>query len=159
MRAKEKLYLETTVVSYYVSRPSKDLVTAADQLVTREFWIRRLPLYEVYVSEIVIDEAEKGDRTYAAERLKAIAAFPVISQSNEVRELAKAYMKTHAFPRKAELDAFRLAAASIQEVGILATWNCRHLANPKLWRKFAENNRVNGLELPVICTPRVLLGE
>ena len=35
---KPRLYLETSVVSYYVGRPSRDLIIAGRQQITRDWW-------------------------------------------------------------------------------------------------------------------------
>jgi len=34
----QKIYLETSIVSYYAARPSRDLVIAARQEITHEVW-------------------------------------------------------------------------------------------------------------------------
>ncbi|MEI6394416.1 MAG: hypothetical protein WCT12_25325 [Verrucomicrobiota bacterium] len=39
----ETIYVETSVISYLVTDPSRDLVTAANQQVTRDWWQRRSP--------------------------------------------------------------------------------------------------------------------
>ncbi len=36
-----KVYVETSIVSYLTSLPSRDLVTAAHQQITREWWAKR----------------------------------------------------------------------------------------------------------------------
>jgi hypothetical protein len=33
-----KVYVETSVISYLTSRPSRDIVVAANQEVTRDWW-------------------------------------------------------------------------------------------------------------------------
>jgi hypothetical protein len=38
---KPKVYLETTVISYLTAAPSRDIVQAAHQQITREWWERR----------------------------------------------------------------------------------------------------------------------
>jgi hypothetical protein len=43
------VYLETSIISYLAARPSRDLVTAARQELTREWWARRRASFEVYV--------------------------------------------------------------------------------------------------------------
>src|SRR5262245_10170591 len=60
-----KVYLETTIVSYLTARPSRDLVRAAHQEVTSEWWSARAA-FELYVSQIVLDEAAAGDPDAAA---------------------------------------------------------------------------------------------
>lgn len=55
MTMKPKVYLETTIPSYLTSWPSRDLVTAAHQQVTRQWWESRRDQFELYVSEIVIE--------------------------------------------------------------------------------------------------------
>ena len=44
------VYIETSIVSYYTSRPSRDLVTAVRQQITREWWETNRLGFETYVS-------------------------------------------------------------------------------------------------------------
>ncbi len=50
------VYLETSVVGYLASRPSRDLVTAANQQVTRDWWELHRERFELYISEAVVAE-------------------------------------------------------------------------------------------------------
>ena len=54
---KRRLYLETTIPSYLTSRPSRDLIVAGHQQVTKEWWGSRCSAFELYLSQLVIDEA------------------------------------------------------------------------------------------------------
>jgi hypothetical protein len=47
---KQRVYIETTIVSYLTARPSRDLILAAHQEVTRQWWERRRADFELYVS-------------------------------------------------------------------------------------------------------------
>jgi hypothetical protein len=58
---KPKVYLETTIPSYLMARPSRDLVTAAHQQITREWWETRRQDFDLFISQMVIDEASAGD--------------------------------------------------------------------------------------------------
>ncbi|MEO5727325.1 MAG: DNA-binding protein, partial [Byssovorax sp.] len=64
---KSRVYLETTIPSYLTARPSRDIVRAAEQEVTRTWWNTR-NAFELYVSELVIDEVAAGDPHAAAQR-------------------------------------------------------------------------------------------
>ena len=65
---KPKVYLETTIPSYLTARPSRDLIRAANQLVTREWWDLRRGVFDLYISQIVLEEAAAGDPAAAALR-------------------------------------------------------------------------------------------
>lgn len=84
--AKSKVYLETTVPSYLTARLSRDLVTAAHQQVTREWWDTRRGDFDLYISAIVVEEASAGDKTAAALRLDMIEDLPLLELSSEVVE-------------------------------------------------------------------------
>ena len=62
---KPKVYLETTIPSYLTARPSRDLVTAAHQQITREWWDTRRHAFDLFVSQMVLDEAGAGDEEAA----------------------------------------------------------------------------------------------
>ncbi len=68
---KLRVYLETTIISYLAARPGRDLVTAAHQQVTADWWRDRQALFEVFVSGLVLEELRRGDPD-AADRRKAI---------------------------------------------------------------------------------------
>jgi hypothetical protein len=69
---KPKVYLETTIISYLASKPSRDLITAAHQQITHDWWETRLADFEVYISQFVLDEAGAGDADAAAWRCLAV---------------------------------------------------------------------------------------
>jgi hypothetical protein len=58
---KPKLYIETSFISYLTARPSRDLIVAAQQQVTREWWENRRSQFETYISQLVIQEAKDGN--------------------------------------------------------------------------------------------------
>ena len=104
----QKVYIETTIVSYLTSRPSGDTLTRSHQELTHEWWKARRDQFEIYVSEIVLDEAGRGDRSMATARLGLVEAIPVLSVNEEARTLAAAILKSAALPPKATADALLL---------------------------------------------------
>ena len=69
---KQRVYLETTIVSYLTARPSRDLILAAHQEVTRQWWEGQREQFRLYVSQFVLDEAGDGDPAAAAVRLELL---------------------------------------------------------------------------------------
>ena len=74
---KPKAYLETTIVSYLAAAPSRDIVIAGHQQVTREWWERR-DRFELFVSQAVVEEAARGDTVVAARRIALLSGIPVL---------------------------------------------------------------------------------
>jgi len=153
------LYLETSVLSYMVARPSRDVLVVAHQQITRDWWTKNLADFEVYISDIVIQEAEQGDAAAARERLELIGDFPVLALTDDAERLAGVYLREMPLPPRALRDALHMAIASLNGMEYLVTWNCRHIAQGRIKRRLLEINTREGIESPVICTPEELGGE
>ena len=154
---KPKLYIETSIVSYLTARLSGDLITAARQRATREWWEQERHRYELFVSEAVVGEAGRGDSDAAQLRLDALAGLPEVTLSAEAASLAKALLDPGPIPNKAALEATHIAAATLGGADYLLTWNFKHLANAALRKRIDAVCRREGYEPPVICTPEELL--
>jgi predicted nucleic acid-binding protein len=154
---KPKVYLETTIPSLLTAWPSRDLIIAADQQVTKEWWCTRRRDFELFVSQVVLDEAAEGDKTAAAERLAEIHELPILEVNGEVEHVARALLNSGLIPVKASNDALHLAVAAVHQMHFLLTWNCRHLANAAIGGQLAATCRQAGFEMLVICTPRELM--
>lgn len=103
MRA--KLYLESTIPSYLVGWPSRDLLVAAHQRITRDWWESRRSDFEVYVSELVVQEVRAGDALLASQRLEILRDVPILPVSSEILKLAEDLITEGPIPRKAADDA------------------------------------------------------
>src|SRR5262249_54009173 len=67
--ANAKVYIETSVIGYLTARPSRDLIVAACQEATREWWASQSKRFDLYASVIVIREAGQGARAEARKRI------------------------------------------------------------------------------------------
>jgi hypothetical protein len=153
---KPKVYLETTIVSYLTASPSRDIVQAAHQQITREWWERRQQ-FDLFVSQAVITEAHRGDAVAAARRLAALEDVAVLEVTEDATKLAGAFLDQHALPAKAALDALHIAVAVVMGMDYVLTWNCTHIANAAIRPKLEDACRKLGYEPPVICTPEELM--
>ena len=156
---KQTVYIETTIFSYLTSRPSRNLVAAAWQQVTSDWWVNQRDKFELYISELVVTEAERGNPEAAARRLEQLQKISELSITEEVILFADTLVEKNAIPIKAADDAMHIAIAAIHGVDYLLTWNCRHIDNAEtkpLIRKVCE---ISGYSYPEICTPQELMGE
>ena len=156
---KAKVYIETTIPSYLAARPSRDLLIAAHQQITRDWWESRRARFDLYVSELVVQEARAGNALLANRRLELLAGVPVLAVSGEILELAEALISEGPIPRKAAGDAAHIAIATVYGCEYLLTWNCRHIANAELHRAIRRVVEHYGYEVPSFCTPEELMGE
>ena len=109
--------------------------------------------------ELVLEEAARGDAVAAAQRLKILAGLPLVPTTDAATALAKSVISGGLLPRQAGADAMHLALATVDDADILLTWNCRHLANPRILGQIGRFVRKIGYELPTVCTPDDFLGE
>ena len=154
-----RLYLETSVVSYLTARPSTNIITAAHQLITTRWWSLRRPDFEILISELVLEEAARGDAEAAARRLAALEGFPLLAVSPAASELAGAILRANVLPATAFPDALHIAVASVHNVEYLLTWNCSHIANAELLPRVTALVEKTGFNMPFVCTPEELLGD
>lgn len=155
---KRRVYIETTVVSYLTALPTRDLVRAAHQQLTVEWWAGR-DGFELFISDAVLAEARAGDPTAAARRLAALAGVPVLAATDDALALARALLTAAAMPPKAAIDATHVAVAAINGLDFLLTWNCAHIANAVMRPRIERVCREAGFEPPTICTPEELRVE
>ena len=146
---KPLLYLETTIPSYLTSKPSRDLIVAARQRTTLDWWLRRQHDFQVFVSQIVLDEAAEGDRQAAAARLAAIEVVPLLAVNDEVISLAQMLLRQRVLPRKATRDAAHIAVSAVHGMHFLLTWNCAHLANAEIFDAVEAVCAVAGYKCPI----------
>lgn len=158
MVTKSSIYVETSIVSYLTARPNRDLVRAAHQEVTNEWWTTR-DVFELFISQLVLDEAAAGDAAAAARRIEALRDLSVLELTAEVTALGRHLLRGAALPTKAAADALHIAFAAVHGIDYLLTWNCTHIANATMRPRIEAICRANGFEPPVICTPLELMEE
>jgi hypothetical protein len=156
---KPAVYLETSVVGYATSRPSRDLVVAARQQMTREWFALHAAAYELFVSQLVATEASGGDKEAAQERAAFLEGKAQLRITDAAGELAARLVESGAVPRVAAEDALHIAIAAVHGVDYLLTWNCKHIANATMRQTIEGACREAGYEPPIICTPEELMDD
>ena len=151
-----KVYLETTIPSYLTALPSRDLVVAAHQQITREWWQGR-ERFELFISQIVLREASGGDAEAASRRIELVQGIPVLEVTEEASVLAEELVRRGALPENAAVDALHISVAVVNGLDYLLTWNCTHIANAMIRGDIEHICRSKEYEPPVICTPEELM--
>ncbi|REJ80263.1 MAG: DNA-binding protein [Planctomycetota bacterium] len=147
------LYLETTIPSYLAAFPSRDLIIAAHQQMTHEWWRTASDRFDLYISEAVLDEIHAGDRDAADRRKQLVDGLPILELSDDVAALVDSYDDRLGLLGRARADLLHIA----YEMDYLVTWNCRHIANGETIRRLVDANTELGRFTPVIVTPEELL--
>ena len=85
---KETLYLDTSVPSAYFDERVKERQEA-----TIKFWTEVLPNYQVYVSDITIEELENANEEILRKNLrKLVRGFKILKTNERIKDLARVYI-------------------------------------------------------------------
>ena len=155
---KPTVYIETSIVSYLAARPSRDPVTLRNQQLTHRWWNTQRQRYALHTSAEVLTEAAAGDPPTARRRVDLLSSLPLLSLREDVDELAELLQVRVPLPPRAGTDALHIAFAAVYGITYVLTWNCKHIANPRLWPLMERICSARGIEMPVLCTPHDLLG-
>lgn len=154
-----KLYLETTIPSYLTAHPSRNPLTALRQRTTREWWDEKRADYELCISQIVLDEAGEGDLAYARRRLALLKEAVPLPITDGALRLAEEFVSARIVPPEAGRDALHIAVSAVYNVDYLLTWNCKHIANGRIYTRLQAACERSAFRCPVICTPETLSQE
>jgi len=155
----DTVYIETSIVSYLRQKPSSQVVAAARQILTHQWWADERQNYELVTSQYVIDEASGGDSVLALERLELLDGVPLLPDAPEIPQIAQRIMSLGILPPNAQVDALHISAAAHHRIQYLLTWNCKHIANAKILPRIHAVLGSLGIPIPIICTPEELLGD
>ncbi len=145
------------MVSYLTGRTSANLIVAAHQQLTRDWWEERAPDFDLLISVLVYQEAAAGHPDAAKLRIDVLADLSLLSVSNDAVSLAQRLVVRGPIPTESAADALHIAIAAINGIDYLLTWNCKHLANATLRGRIESLVEEAGYACPVICTPEELM--
>ena len=155
---KQRVYVESSVVSYLNPRLSRDPQKRMWQQQTALWWERRHK-WDCIVSPTVMDEIARGDPGAAAQRLEKARSLVEVPTLPEADVLAELLVARKLVPESAKLDALHLAMAAVHEADYLLTWNLKHLDNLEVSSRVEELIRKQGWKPAKVITPERLLEE
>ena len=154
---KEKLYLDTSVISYL---DQQDIPEKMKE--TQQFWnFLKLGIYEVMISNIAIDEVKVCSIEKRNQLFKYIESieFINIEETKESIILAKEYLKQAVLTEKSFVDCRHIALASVYECDYIVSWNFKHMANVQTMKKVQGVNILEGYKTIGIYPPTEFLYE
>lgn len=152
------VYVETSVISYYAARPTKDIVATARQAITQEWWNEARGRYEIYISVLVVEEAKAGDAVAAQRRSDALSGLPILEVNDAAELLARALIDGGLVSKTSAEDALHIALATVHGMEFLLTWNFRHINNAEAKARIGTAIEDLGYVCPIICSPEELGG-
>lgn len=156
---KPSVYIEPTVVSHLVARPSDDETLASWQRASRQLWKDYADRFEFVISDIVLAEIQRGDPTAAQQRLAVVTPLTVLEISPEMDMLVEKLLDSGAVPRNARPDAQHIAIATGHGVDYLVSWNHKHIVNENKREYINQVCQEAGFQPITICTPIELMED
>ena len=156
---KPRVYLETTVISYLVGRPSSNATLASWQQITRQLWEEYTDEFTFVISPIVLTEARQGNPEAAQRRLDALSHLTVLEVLPAADMLTQKLLDVGVVPQNYSLDAQHIAVATTHGVEYLASWNQKHIVNENKREHINQVCQEAGFEPTTICTPTELIEE
>jgi len=135
------------------------MIIAAHQELTRQWWQDRAGGFELVISELVYEEARRGDGSAAAARVEVLDRLAILLTNDEAITLAEHLVSEGPLPPESAADALHIAIAAVNGIDFLLTWNCKHLANASHRHRVEVLVESAGYACPVICTPEELMEE
>ena len=153
---KQSVYIETTIPSYAAARTSNDTIIAGRQAATVRFFEFEKYKYDLYISDLVLQECEKGDSEAVERRKSWLSGIKRLMIVDEIEPLANIYANLLSIPARSKVDVLHLAICCIYKIDILLSWNCKHLGVESM-QIVQRYNDARELWTPKMITPDALL--
>ena len=141
-----KIYLETTMFSFYYEKRTTPFYIEQKALVRRIFELIQAGVYEPYTSLYAMDEIMKEPEAGKREQMKALITdndISILPTSKEVLRLADLYIQEGAISPVYRTDAAHIAITVLNGLDFIVSLNFTHIA--RVWT-IEKVRRVNARE-------------
>ncbi len=153
------VYIESSVISYLASKPSRDIIIAGRQAISWDWWDNHRHRFDLRISALVEEEVSRGDHSAAKRRLAIIEDISSLTVSDQAADLAMILLSKGVIPKGSEADALHISVAATQGADFLLTWNFRHINNAEMKAAIFRVVESCGFACPQICSPEELGGN
>jgi hypothetical protein len=115
----------------------------------------KMDVYEAAISDITLYEINKAPYELIEKFLHILGEieYNIITETEESKQLAQAYISANVLPGKCWDDARHVAIASSYNMKYIISWNFKHLVNVNRIRGFNAVNIQQGYSTIDIRTP------
>ncbi|MXY99197.1 type II toxin-antitoxin system VapC family toxin [Candidatus Poribacteria bacterium] len=156
---KPRVYIESTVISYLVARPSDNPILAARQKASQRLWEDYADRFEFVISQVVLAEIQQGDVRAAQQRIEMVSPLTVLENLPEIDILVQKLLDSGAVPRNSRPDAQHIAISTVHSVEYLVSWNYKHIVNEHKREHIKQICQEAGFQPTTICTPTQLMED
>lgn len=125
---------------------------------TVDWWETQRTRFDLFASDVVIEEEARGDDVAVTRRLSALDGIPLLAITDEVLKVSEALIQAGVLPKKAIGDSLHIALSAVHGIDYLLTWNYRHIDNAENKPLIRKVCLAHGYGYPEICTPQELMG-
>ena len=130
MRRKQKIYLDTSVISYLDQQDAPEKMA-----ITHKFWQKVLAdEFDIVISEVVdweIDDCNENKKKILREFQSQLKSTIVLIGENE-KEISEIIIESGILTQaKSYRDCLHIASAITSGCNIILSWNFKHIVNPK----------------------------
>ncbi|RKU08682.1 hypothetical protein C6501_16205 [Candidatus Poribacteria bacterium] len=156
---KPTVYVETSVISYLTSFPSRDSLVLSRQETTRQLWNEHFDDFEFIVSDLVVTEIKRGDESEVQQRIRSVDNLTILQTTSTSNRLAQLLIDFGALPEKAWTDAQHISIATVNRLDYLISWNFKHIVNETMKEYINRVCRNAGYSPTNLCTPLILIED
>jgi len=157
---KLKMYLETTMFSFYYEERTAPLYLEQKSLVRRIFDLIKADVYEPYTSLFTVDEIMNEPDIKKRECMKALISeynITILPITRETRLLAALYIQERAISPIYTTDAAHIAITTLNGLDFIVSLNFTHIVRPWTIEKVCLVNTRENYQVIGIYTPMEVL--
>jgi predicted nucleic acid-binding protein len=151
---KQKLYLDTSIISWAIDIRDFE----KHELTKALFKEIRAGKYEIFVSEVVIEEIAKTPENKVRNRLieftNSLDMETPLVVTDEIIDLTERYLNDKIIPMTHRDDALHVAICTVNNLDVLVSWNFKHLVKHKTRMEVFGVNTMMGYKIIDICSPK-----
>jgi hypothetical protein len=128
-----KIYLETTMFSFYYEERNRPGYLVLKEHTRKVFDLLKTGKYEAYSSSLAVEEIIKEPNLEKQKKMASLITefgIKILEETSEAKRLAKLYLLERAVPESEPIDAAHIAITAVNELDFIVSLNFEHIVRP-----------------------------